>query len=92
MTAVVGFGPGFWAAVAASVFSALILGVLAYGKRAFYRELVEPLKKLKAEFKKEKHKRKRFETEILGRIERYELAASDERHAQTAERVRVGGN
>jgi hypothetical protein len=89
LLAVTTTGPGFWAALAASVLSAGILGVLAYGKRAFYREVVGPIQKLERIVKKEKRKRKQFQRDIVSRIEGYEAHASAERAEQVAERERV---
>ena len=84
-----GIGPGFWAAVAASVFSAAILGLLAFGRKAVRRELVYPVQKLQKLVKKEKKKRRKFQREIVARMESYEAAAAEERHLQVRERQRV---
>lgn len=85
-----GIGPGFWAAVAASILSSAILGALALGRRTVRRELILPIQQLEAAFAKEKAKRRAFQKKIVRRMDRYERKASEERRLQIQERERVG--
>lgn len=81
-----GFSPG---QVFTDLIVALVLGFMAFGKRYYKRELIDPVRELKQDFRIEKKKRKRFEIKIVSRMDAYEKLASEERHLQVVERSRV---
>jgi hypothetical protein len=67
----------------------MILGILAYGRRWFRQEIIDPIQELTQDFKIEKSKWRRRHKKLTRRMERYEVAAAKERHAQVEERARV---
>lgn len=81
-----GFSPG---QIFTDLCVALVLGFMAFGKRYYKRELIDPMQDLKQEFRREKKRRRKFQTKILRRMDSYEAEAEAERRAQIAERSRV---
>ena len=85
-------GAGFWLGIVSALMTAAILGTLAFSKRWFKREIIDPIQELKADFKKEKSKRRRFQRKIVRRVDAYEARAAEERRAQIIERHRVSAS
>ena len=75
--------------VISAVFTAAILGLFASGRKWVRRELVDPVQELKADFKREKAKRRRFQRKVVTRMRKYEEKADIERRAQVTERARA---
>jgi aspartokinase len=83
-----GFSPG---QVLTDLLVASVAGLMAWAKRYYKRELIDPMRELKDDFKNEKRKRKVFQKVILARMAHYEEKASAERQLQISERARVLG-
>jgi UPF0716 family protein affecting phage T7 exclusion len=81
-----GFSPG---QVLSDILGALILAVLAFARRYYKRELIDPVRELRDDVRDEKRKRKRFQKSIVKRIDDYETKAQKERELQVEERTRV---